>query len=626
MAPIRIFVSYAREECRFLGYKEEEGGRWVTEDDSPLALIPWLAKSTRKYDTVFWYDKKDIGASDGFRARIESEIDEAQIAILMVSSAFLESAFIRNVELPRIRSRVIERGLRVVPILVEPCGWKDIDFVGPRVAPPEEFRPLVDLIGNKNDWPRVRDGILQGLVRVIEQVRGRVAAGGPLVFISACSADTPQALQVHKFLEARGVRTFFSQKMLPLLGSGEYFGEINEQLDQAQHLVLVTSRFENAMSGWVKYEWSTFANEKNSGRKTGNLVTMLVGSLKPGDLPIALRQYEALHYDDQAMERLLRYVGLSQQASQRTIEEAGQGMTPCQAPILTPPPSPVTNGRVVAGQPDRIQAIGTEGRPYCFFIMRYGQRQGLFERIRDIVTGETSLACIRADDLRSSGAALLALIRARIDRASLVLADISVDSPNIHHEVGYAVARKKPILLIAREDVHIPTDLMGMAVVRYAPKEGDLARFDGALREQLKAVRISLDPPVFISAKSSDYQYAAQVNDFLRSSGIPTFFSQETLPRLGNSDYRKEIDRALDRAEHMIVVGSSSENVLSDWVEYEWGFFVSEKLSRRKAGNIITVTVGSLKLDDLPPALRRYEVVPFDPKNLHMLLGYVVRQ
>jgi hypothetical protein len=132
-----------------------------------------------------------------------------------------------------------------------------------------------------------------------------------------------------------------------------------------------------------------------------------------------------------------------------------------------------------------------------------------------------------------------------------------------------------------------------------------------------------LEPIVFISSKSADYKYAEIIYFYLLEHNVPVFFSQESLPKIGNADYRKEIDKNLDNAYHMIVVTSSIENVMSTWVEAEWGFFINEKRSGKKVGNIITVIVGSLLPEDLPPSLRYYEVINWDESNLEKILKYV---
>ncbi len=128
---------------------------------------------------------------------------------------------------------------------------------------------------------------------------------------------------------------------------------------------------------------------------------------------------------------------------------------------------------------------------------------------------------------------------------------------------------------------------------------------------------------VFISHKSADAALAKELYVFLKKLGFKVFFSQETLPKLGGSDYRKAIDQALDECSHMIVVGSSVENIKSSWVEAEWGLFINEKRSNRKQGNIITVITENLKIEDLPSSLRYYEVIIFKQENFSRIAGYL---
>lgn len=132
-------------------------------------------------------------------------------------------------------------------------------------------------------------------------------------------------------------------------------------------------------------------------------------------------------------------------------------------------------------------------------------------------------------------------------------------------------------------------------------------------------------PPfhVFISAKSEDYPYAEKLFQFLQGKGIPTFFSQATLRRLGRADYRRAIDQALEQVQNLIVVVSRPEYTTSEWVQAEWGIFANELRSGRKHGNLITVTVGDLQPADLPITLRNLEVIPWDDQVFEVVLSYV---
>src|SRR4051812_44685805 len=104
---------------------------------------------------------------------------------------------------------------------------------------------------------------------------------------------------------------------------------------------------------------------------------------------------------------------------------------------------------------------------------------------------------------------------------------------------------------------------------------------------------------VFISASSQDRTHAIGVHGFLAKHGIQAFYSEVSLGRLANTDYRREIDQALMNAEHLVVVTSSTEKVCSPWVEAEWGLFLNEKRSGRKRGNIITVIFDEMRIVDL---------------------------
>jgi hypothetical protein len=128
---------------------------------------------------------------------------------------------------------------------------------------------------------------------------------------------------------------------------------------------------------------------------------------------------------------------------------------------------------------------------------------------------------------------------------------------------------------------------------------------------------------VFVSAKDQDHHHARRVYDFLRRKGLRVFLSRESLPDLGDSDYRRQIEKFLDQTTHLVVVTSSSANATSGWVEFEWGAFHNEKLSNRKSGNLITLLAGPCRPQDLPLGLRIYQSLRLDDDGLEELLSYV---
>jgi hypothetical protein len=135
----------------------------------------------------------------------------------------------------------------------------------------------------------------------------------------------------------------------------------------------------------------------------------------------------------------------------------------------------------------------TQGRPFVFMIMPYGERYELFLHVRKAVEETLGIACLRADHARASGHDLLSKIHLLLERADLVIADISATSrpnptsPNVFYEIGYAKALQKPLLLLVQQDEEVPTDLRGLEVIRHGGSRSAFEHFNIELREHLRA-------------------------------------------------------------------------------------------------------------------------------------------
>jgi hypothetical protein len=116
------------------------------------------------------------------------------------------------------------------------------------------------------------------------------------VFISYKSEFYSDAKKVYDLLQSWGKQVFLSEVSLPKLADADYCLTISECLEQAKHLIVIADSKENLLSGWVKYEWESFFNEKLSGRKTGNIVVVLTASMRPEQLPYQLRQVQAVPF------------------------------------------------------------------------------------------------------------------------------------------------------------------------------------------------------------------------------------------------------------------------------------------------------------------------------------------
>lgn len=128
------------------------------------------------------------------------------------------------------------------------------------------------------------------------------------VFISYKSEDINVASELCSFLTQNGLSVFFSQQSLNVRGDSDYSQIIDEALDKSSHMIVVASKVEYLSTGWVHYEWMTFANELRAGHKSGNLITLLSSDISLSLLPIGLRHRQAFTFDNYKAQ-ILPYFG-----------------------------------------------------------------------------------------------------------------------------------------------------------------------------------------------------------------------------------------------------------------------------------------------------------------------------
>jgi tetratricopeptide (TPR) repeat protein len=110
-----------------------------------------------------WEDSQNI-VGDDWQGKLEDALNEANVAILMVSVDFLLSDFIRRHELSPIMERRKQGDLWVVPVLVKDCGWKDIEWLAKIQLYPQDGIPLVSLSQNESE------SRLTALARLIKDI------------------------------------------------------------------------------------------------------------------------------------------------------------------------------------------------------------------------------------------------------------------------------------------------------------------------------------------------------------------------------------------------------------------------------------------------------------------------
>lgn len=145
-----VFVSYSHKDER---YRQR--------------LDISLVQLQRNHLISIWYDKKILPGQEWDR-EIDTNLENADIILLLISPDFLASDFAYSQEMLRAVERHQAGSATVVPIIVRPSDWQDSP-VGALQALPSAGRPV-------SKWPN-RDqawlDVAQGLRRLISNQRSR---------------------------------------------------------------------------------------------------------------------------------------------------------------------------------------------------------------------------------------------------------------------------------------------------------------------------------------------------------------------------------------------------------------------------------------------------------------------
>ncbi|WP_210489351.1 toll/interleukin-1 receptor domain-containing protein [Rufibacter aurantiacus] len=125
----RIFISYSRKD---LEWKER-----LENILRPLTRI-----DNRNFS--IWTDSM-IGSGENWFEVIQNALDDAHVAILLVTSDFLNSEFVNEREIPKLLKRRQNEGVVIIPVIVKQCLWENITWLSTIQCRPRSGRPLSSL-------------------------------------------------------------------------------------------------------------------------------------------------------------------------------------------------------------------------------------------------------------------------------------------------------------------------------------------------------------------------------------------------------------------------------------------------------------------------------------------------
>lgn len=146
----QVFISYS--------HKDEE---WKNR------LVTHLLVLEKEGHLTVWHDRK-IEHGNEWYPEIEKALNNSDIALLLVTANFLTSSFVLNEEIPRLLHRRLHDGLKVLPVIVEPCAWKFVAWLSSIQVFPSDGEPLSK---DKDQIEEKCASIAEIVIQIHEQVQ-----------------------------------------------------------------------------------------------------------------------------------------------------------------------------------------------------------------------------------------------------------------------------------------------------------------------------------------------------------------------------------------------------------------------------------------------------------------------
>ncbi|MEM6831047.1 MAG: toll/interleukin-1 receptor domain-containing protein [Bacteroidota bacterium] len=215
MANASVFISYSR-----------------TDSDWLNLVNLYLKQLKNQHEFEFWDDTK-IKPGEEWKTKIDENIADCQVALLLVSANFLASEFINNEEVPEILRKAKQRGVKVFTLVLDICNFDEH-------SPLYKYHCLNDPEFPMEDMPESDQKRL--LVRMAREIRDvlQPAANGnfvdekvmSLLILAALASDRKDELSIKNFEKRLAVEGGLSVRR-------KFIYPILEQLEQEGLVVKV---------------------------------------------------------------------------------------------------------------------------------------------------------------------------------------------------------------------------------------------------------------------------------------------------------------------------------------------------------------------------------------------------
>ena len=163
-----------------------------------------------------------------------------------------------------------------------------------------------------------------------------------------------------------------------------------------------------------------------------------------------------------------------------------------------------------------------------FLAMPFHRSGSPFSQAIESISGELGLEIDEIKNYAGTAQTIREALQAALERADVIVADVTNANPNVLWEIGYAEALKKPVVLAAEDSEQVPFDLRLHRLVLYSASssiQNIAVRLNAAILLALSSIgdnsRSPLAPAkkrdkVFISYSHRDSEYLDRILVHLR--------------------------------------------------------------------------------------------------------------
>jgi hypothetical protein len=317
------------------------------------------------------------------------------------------------------------------------------------------------------------------------------------VFISYSSQDRAFALAIAQDMVNKGVKIWIDQANLT---AGTPIAEAILDGLRATTLILIVMSPDYFASNWTRQEWQYGLSR---GLETGTIRIIPI-LFRDCDIPLALKVIQYADFRDPS--RYYENFSLLLHAVKNALAMEANLTSDSEIPkigeqIEEPDPQIVSDLKYEYGNAARVfqakpaespqpssKKKSTTEDDLCFVIMPFSvpDLNDLYEYfIEPVLREKCKLRPERGDDTLGSNA-IIEDIKESIQKARIIVADLTGRNPNVFYEVGIAHTLNKPVLLMTQSIDDVPFDLRHRRTLVYQYTPPGCKKLEKSLYENIQ--------------------------------------------------------------------------------------------------------------------------------------------